>query len=36
VFKKASSQLGDCVEVSLGFAALISKSGRPFTDGDFA
>ncbi|KFM75893.1 Transposable element Tcb1 transposase, partial [Stegodyphus mimosarum] len=36
VFTKASSQLDSCVEVSLGIAALIAKSGCPFTDGDFA
>ncbi len=34
MFKKASSQLGDCV--SLGIAALIAKIGRPFTDSNFA
>lgn len=36
VFKKASSQLDDCVEVSLGIAVLIAKSGCAFTDGNFA
>lgn len=36
VFTKASAQLDNCVEVSLEIAAIIAKSGRPFTDGDFA
>lgn len=36
VFTKASSQLDNCVEVSVRIAALIAKTGRPFTDGDFA
>lgn len=36
VFTKASSTVDTCVEVSYEIASLIAKSGRPFTDGDFA
>nr|XP_042913023.1 general transcription factor II-I repeat domain-containing protein 2A-like [Parasteatoda tepidariorum] len=36
LFKKASDELDVCVEVSLKIAALIAKTGRPFSDGDFS